>query len=131
MLNTHYYDAKLGPDLEKLKNHIHRVQMVPKTEKLKAFAVMSASLSEDANVYLGLIVSAYGTPANYDPSNSYHAEDVMYLCCELAMNSKIGIVFIEELDIQLADIRSGGCPQGRTHRLLQILMAFEEFLPLL
>lgn len=77
-------------------------------------------MSQVAIGYLTAIVRDVGTPANHDPSNSLCADDLIVACWEHRMNED----FMRELEAQLEDMRTGFCPQGRTHRLFQLLAAF-------
>jgi len=62
---------------------------------------------------------------NHDLLNNLFVDDLLYLCYEkivLELNSE----FVEEFKIQLKDLPDGFCVQGRTIRLLQILLAFRD-----
>ncbi len=59
----------------------------------------------------------------YDPINKLHVDWLLWLCYEKIMieNNRI---FEEHFKQQLQDMGSSFCIQGRTVRLLQILVAF-------
>jgi hypothetical protein len=58
---------------------------------------------------------------NYDPTNQICALDILKLFTPTLLANKD---FLVELEVQLMDMTTGSCPQGRTHRLLQLLVAF-------
>ena len=74
-----------------------------------------------------MIAADARTQKNYDPTNELYAEDLLYLCYELCIKVKepdFDAVFIDKLN----EMNTGMCPQGRTHRLLEVVMTFQEFL---
>lgn len=118
-LNTHSYDGQLSaqllPDLVgvkllSLEEKKHRGIELRDTIKINPIA----------SQYLNGIISCMGTNANVDPSNGLVADDLICLCWMYRDNTE----FIKVLETQLVDMQTGFCPQGRTHRLFQTLMAF-------
>lgn len=118
VLNTHTYDGNLAiTDLSLL----NIVKCWTQEQKSKCGSELIQHLSNrQALVYLQTIVASIGTSANIDPSNNLVADDLICLAWLLRNNNS----FITELEIQLLDMATGFCPQGRTHRLFQVLLAF-------
>ena len=119
-LNTHYYDGKLDlkllPELDNVKN-------LSKEDKLIKTDNLLKSISDPISVkFLKRIINDFGKSSNKDPTNNLIADDLVCLC-EAHKNNKD---FIESLEFQLKDMQTGFCPQGRTHRLFQLLIAFSS-----
>ena len=113
MLNTHYYDGKIN----------HTVQSNTSEEvMIKGKALCQLNLKAEALYYLNQIVKDVGTLNNYDPTNKLNADDLICMCWLYKDN----VNFLEEFEIQLMDMRSGFCSQGRCHRLYQLIFAFDE-----
>jgi hypothetical protein len=58
--------------------------------------------------------------ANYDSTNDIDAFDLLWLCYEQCQKDPD---FIVPLMLQLSDMSSGMCPQGRATRLFQLVLA--------
>jgi hypothetical protein len=63
---------------------------------------------------------------NYDHTNDLHAEDILFYLgklvaklCRSSIND-----FLDLVNLQLDEMSSGICPQGRTHRFYQVALAF-------
>jgi len=134
-MNTHTYDGKLSLSKEILITDIFRVCEIPKDEKLEAFSQMGDILKKFsgftpiARKCFDTILQSFSSEghtckgANYDPTNDLHADDLLYLCYEKLDEGK-NKDFAEGLLLQLQEMASGICPQGRTTRLFQLLLAY-------
>ena len=118
MLNTHHYDGKLIitdfiADIERVK----KIDKVTKLTKFNKLADLALTIFQKRN--LSVIIRDYknNSRANYDSSNNLDAADLLYLCCEKMDDDDFRDIFILQLD----DMTSGMCPQGRTTRLFQVL----------
>ena len=127
--NTHYYDGQLinrKQELAPKLDQLHRLSAKKKSKLvLRLQHKLEQKLDRIAQIHLDLIINSIGTQSNYDPTNDLNADDLLYLCAfEIvkADNTEFGELFIE----QLIDLQTGNCPQGRTHRLFQLLVAFED-----
>jgi hypothetical protein len=113
--NTHFYDRKIQ----------HNIKMHVEKQEIKNMGIellkLTSSFNCVATQFLKQIVDSIGTNANYDNTNDLNVDDLLVLCYNKRQNKD----FINELEIQLIDMSSGSCPQGRTHRLYQIIKAFE------
>ena len=130
LTNTHFYDGQLKERLKELGPHLQRARSIPRERKLKAFAEIEGMLYSGgcARINLRTIANyARSGGSNFDPSNGYDAIDVLWLCYELVCLKKDDVLPI--LAMQLEDVSQGQCPQGRTHRLLQVVCPFQEYLP--
>jgi len=120
-LDTHSYDGNLSvellPDLMYIRE-LQKEQKIERGKDIKDIAV--ATFNPTAIRYLDGIINDIGTDANVDSSNGLIADDLLCLCWVYRDNSN----FMIELETQLMDMETGFCPQGRTHRLFQTLMAF-------
>lgn len=130
-LNTHSYDGKL--DLARLPNLpiIHELSLCDKRSRGFKLLQSCKHINSQALHYLTTIVNDMGTTNNVDNSHSITsksgrcsfsliADDLICLCWEHRNN----LAFILELEIQLIDMSTGFCPQGRTHRLFQAVIPF-------
>lgn len=146
-LNTHSYDGKLNIDqlpdlillnklsLEEKKNRGFQLIDVAKglvTNTLVTNTLVTICQTSDITTYYTMniialsflenIVASMGTPSNIDNTNGLVADDLICICWVYRYN----IEFMRLLEMQLIDMATGFCPQGRTHRLFQTLLAFTD-----
>lgn len=115
-LNTHSYDGKLNMALLP-----HVTQLSIEEKKKRGHQLLSESrFNNVAGKYLQGIINSIGTQQNIDKTNNINADDLLCLCWEMRHNRD----FIKVLEDQLMDMGTCFCPQGRTHRLFQTLLAF-------
>lgn len=121
-LNTHNYDGKLcTTELDKLCI-IHNLPLEEKREYGRGLILsVTGKINVKAMLFLRRIVQAMGTQSNIDKTNNLAADDLICLCWEYKENP----IFLSNLEAQLIDMSNGFCPQGRTHRLFQLLLAFQ------
>jgi hypothetical protein len=123
MLDTHYYDGKLSIDNIKNLTLIKEYTDEHKTTLAKTIIdELDMELSRTAKGYMDKIVNDIGKPGNYESSNKLVADELLFLCWNYRKNKE----FIEAFNDQLEDMQTGFCPQGRTYRLYQLLLAFQE-----
>ena len=130
-------------------NRVHKISKDKKIERFKVLRKELETYSADksdsnklAFKYFDIICESIGHPSNYDPTNKLHACDLLYLCCELLTFLKSQTeekeeappkekegdgggdtppdTLMEILLMQLNDMHTGSCPQGRTTRLFQV-----------
>ena len=127
MENTHFYDGKLEKIVEDISSEIMRVQKIAFEEKQTAFLDLKKELmgicSAQEMKHLDRLISE--KDKNYDPINHLDVDVLLYLCYEKIVLEKNN-VFLEEFRIQLQDLHNGFCVQGRSVRLLQVLLAFSD-----
>lgn len=113
--DTHTYDGQLNqlPEL----SEIQLLSIIQKKERGQELLEL---IDQNKALYLRDIISNMGSSVNFDPTNNLWADDLISLCWVYRHNP----YFITELEIQLTDMSTGFCPQGRTHRLYQIILPF-------
>lgn len=115
-LDIHTYDGKL-------QNTLRVNNLLSITDKKTLASTLITPIQKinlESSLLLSKLISDIGTGANYDPTNKISADDLLVLCSE----KKDSVDFIQELIIQLQDMKTGMCSQGRTHRLYQLILAF-------
>lgn len=120
-LNTHSYDGKI--DILQLPDLITVGQLSFEEKRERGFQLIDNAVGKINTIaisYLNGIIKDIGTQANVDPTNNLVADDLICICWVYREN----VEFMSMLEIQLMDMATGFCPQGRTHRLFQILVAF-------
>lgn len=115
-LNTHWWDGKLDKNLLKNIDMVKELSLDQKKEKM---ATLLPFLSN--KLWLEQIINDAGTENNFDQTNGLVAEDLVCLSSDL-----ISPDFIFMLEEQLNDMVTGFCSQGRTHRLFQLVLAFQN-----
>lgn len=115
-LNTHTYDGKIDKNQLLLLQNIDDIS--PEIKKDHAKQLLPLVQHKH---FIQLILDNWNQPSNYDPTNDLKADELLYLCSKYKDNSD----FIHLLDEQLSDFKTGSCSQGRTHRIFQLLLAFQ------
>ncbi len=70
--------------------------------------------------FLTTIVNDIGMSSNFDATNNISADDLIFHTWNYRFNPE----FLIQLELQLLDMQTGFCPQGRVCRLYQLLCAF-------
>lgn len=119
-LDTHHYDGKLNR--RSLKG-LEEIKLLPLDEKIKRAEELICRLKDSTAInFMKRIAADFDKKSNFDKTNGLIADDLVCLCWNYCNNEN----FIEILELQLKDMSTGFCSQGRTHRLFQILLAFSE-----
>lgn len=126
-LHTHTYDGKLvtDPVMCARLTIASSLSLAEKQRRgLELLTIAQTGTDSCMTVcaisFLQRMIVAMGTPANVDPLNKLLVDDLICLCWEYRDNA----AFMKELEIQLMDMATGFCVQGRTCRLYQILKSF-------
>lgn len=136
-LNTHYYDGHISYSIDFFKEDLKRIGDIPNNEKnssfqkLKDILFLSGIISPNALICFNSIISG-DVNSNFDNINKINAQDLLYLIYEYILK-ELGDNPIDKdtinkseytnlLIVQLEDMISGLCSQGRTTRLLQVLL---------
>lgn len=123
-LNTHTYDGNLS--INHLPDLIYMNKLSLDEKKQRGLELINAAtkifINNQALIFLNNIVLSMGTSANIDITNGLIADDLICMCWIYKDNHE----FLSVLETQLIDMATGFCPQGRTHRLFQILLAFSS-----
>lgn len=126
LLNTHFYDGKLNRN-PNLDAKIESVRDIDENEKrrviLQFFQQPKNKLSKIGNEYMRKVIDDMihpnGKVKNFDGKNGLWAGDVLYLICKNNPSRTI----VDVINVQFEDMRTGLCPQGRSTRLYQVLLA--------
>lgn len=128
-INTHHYDGILCNLRYLIQSDLDRVASIEKTSAFEELIkiVTSQNPPPHAVVWLNAIIQTYVTHGkggeNYDPKNDMYACDLLYIVYErIIRKDEMSPRYLEELILQLEDMQTGPCPQGRTTRLFQILV---------
>lgn len=116
-LNTHYYDSKLLIDFP-IPIIPDRIEFAKSMQAL--YTVLVPILTPGARNNFLAIAQGQG---NYDNANNLYADQLLYACYLLLVNKNFDKDLLVQLAIQLDEMSSGMCPQGRTTRLYQVLYA--------
>lgn len=135
-LQTHHYDGKLREILNNsnLLNELHSVEQDDEKKKeifitlLNHMQNESIINSSNSSIYalhcLRKII--FDSPdQNYDKSNDLDASNLLYMICQRIFDHEHEIInydLYRSLVLQLEDMISGLCPEGRTTRLVQVLV---------
>lgn len=130
-MNIHIFDGQLLEAKALLSVYLESAAEVSSEDKIMAFEQLKTFIQPNLN--FDIIVNDFKTfghnlGSNYDPTNELYADDLLYLCAILLEKLDNTDEFLFIFNQQLIDMSTGMCPQGRTHRLFQIIMAFKEFL---
>lgn len=119
MVDTHRFDGCIDKSLLPLDD-VHALSHDEKKQRGERVFQALSGRKEEALHYLRCIIDSTGNPANYDASNDIWAEDLLSLMMVMLENT----AFLDQLEEQLCDMRTGFCPQGRTTRLWQVTLSF-------
>lgn len=128
--DTHFFDGKMSDIIHHIRCEINRVRNIPNPVRIDAFNALLTKMRglQDIPLTPGAVhcfCAISSMNGNYDPVNNLDAGDLLYLLYE-----KIVLENSHEhaslLAAQLDDMTSGLCPQGRTTRLLQILIMLKD-----
>lgn len=133
-LNTHFFDGRLETMIQDyVFEDIERVKSF-KEEKKIGFDYLrnKKGYTQNGLTYLNSMIDTFHKFGrggdNYDPLNYLFACDLLYIIYEkiLEEDKKDEHDYFDLLVIQLEDMKSGFCPQGRTIRLLQVILMLRD-----
>jgi hypothetical protein len=126
--NTHFFDGKLHSSKGEIQVDLDRVAAIDVNTKRAAFSTLQRKLTFTPTTLrcYQAVISTFerNRGANYDPTNDLHADDLLYLIYEkvcIEENEEYERMLLEQLE----DMQTGLCPQGRTTRLFQVLLALK------
>lgn len=138
LTDVHNYDGCLLLTKSYLSKDLDRISNINIQTKMKCIETIKTILSQKLGLTFTLqarrnleqIISdlyreGYTNRGhNWDHTNKIHAIDLLYLCYELIEQLKNQDTDILELiNIQLYEMSSGMCAQGRVYRILQVVVA--------
>lgn len=120
--NTHFYDTKLDNTKKLIEKELLVASQVDRRNKLMIFRDLCKRYNNRL-ICLNKIVNDYnsGNSGNIDNINKLNADDLLYLSAKRILIEK-DKDFEELFLYQMEEMKTGMCPQGRTIRLLQILV---------
>jgi hypothetical protein len=119
-LETHSYDGKLNK--WSLIDYYPKYTDMEYTKMGMQIIAKSTNFNRIAMYHLIQMVNEINdNDRSYDPTNDISVGDLLFLCKNYIDNQD----FMNEFEIQLTDMQTGFCPQGRTHRLFQLLLTFK------
>ncbi len=125
---VHDYDGKLASDII-ISTNVSKIDVSNIFPDLREILKKreSQSLYKTGIQALDLIEKNIGDQANYDSTNNFRAETILYLIYQkLKEMNEIDSGLIDIIIEGLSDIvTSGSCPQGRSTRLYQIYVSLE------
>jgi len=125
---VHDYDGKLVSDIV-ISTNASKIDVSNIFPDLKEILKKNEShlLYKTGMQALELIEKNIGDQANYDSTNNFRAETILYLIYQkLKEMNEIDSGLIDIIIEGLSDIvTSGSCPQGRSTRLYQIYVSLE------
>ena len=130
-MDVHIFDGQLLYSKSLILPHLQIAALVSNEDKLAAFGQLKLQLDPNPNfdtIVNDFMSIGHSPGPNYDPTNELYADDLLYLCACLVQKMPLNETLIFLLNEQLVQMSTGMCPQGRTHRLMQIIMTFEQFL---
>ncbi len=131
-LDTHHYDGKLHTNtLIKTVHNLTNQNLIDQKniyftrliQDLKINPLVPKQYLPTAIEAVNQITHGIQQSSNYDNTNGMYADDVLYIVCRKIdeTNNTDALVYLSE---QLSDIMtSGQCPQGRSTRIFQVLVA--------
>jgi len=133
-VNTHYFDGNikyaieiLQPDIEriaKIRERRQGYQQIFKMVKVqRPYPTVLSNLNQIINAYQA--AGRTEKSPNYDPVNKLYACDLLYLVYEKIYYDE-NDEYMDLLICQLEEMSTGMCPQGRTTRLIQILVMLRD-----
>lgn len=138
-LNAHFYDGHISYAIDFFKEELSIIQQKSKEEKNASLQILrellvKKGLTQKATMCLNSITSNINCKSNYDSKSKINAADLLYLIYEYIIKeidyeNKITLEeninkseYINLLIVQLDEMASGMCPQGRVNRLFQVLL---------
>ncbi len=128
-MNTHLFDGQLSSSKLTIASYLSSDPISPQSLDT-AYHYLQNKI--DNPIMHRLIADAINFPRtdnrNHDPTNDLYIDEVLYLCYKIVINSPADSGVLLVLGEQLQDIQTGWCSQGRIYRLLQIVLAYPQYL---
>lgn len=122
-LNLHFYDTKINHIINEIQKHAVPKISLPEMNKVSSEIHIASPL---AGKMFDLVRNDFGRSPNYDPVNRLRADDLLPFCIKMWESSDPD--FRSIMVVQLEDLNTGTCPQGRCVRCCQIIWPFFELL---
>lgn len=139
--DTHHYDYNLVDKKKSLSYIFSKVIHTDKITKYDAFVILKDILRKQSTytvstqtnintIITDFVNLGHSIGPNYDNTNDLYADDLLYILYILVQTiTEIDVKtdLIDLINIQLDEMNSGMCASGRTHRLFQIICAYEDY----
>lgn len=113
-MDLHTYDKKTNfevPfDILNLEKKIKEKKVIDTFDNIK--------LNVESNKFLKDMLLNLNS---FDSINQFYILDILYICSFIITED-----FLNELELQLLDMKTGFCEQGKTIRLIQLIKAFSN-----
>lgn len=113
-MDLHTYDKKTNfevPfDILNLEKKIKEKKVIDTFDNIK--------LNVESNKFLKDMLLNLNS---FDSINQFYILDILYMCSFIITED-----FLNELELQLLDMKTGFCEQGKTIRLIQLIKAFSN-----
>lgn len=131
VLQTHSYDGRLVLDRDLLVpvSSLHPKEKLRRLNILRGYLAGSARFDGVARGFFETIAGGVGKPENFDATNSIAAEDMLLLLYDAYTRRQLPDqkqTVLDEIAIQLGDMKTGPCPQGRAIRLYSLVRSLVE-----
>jgi len=134
-IDTHFYDKNISKEiLDKLQILIDNSKDISYDDKLNAFYQIIEKFKTSNKIiiyFLDQIVQTFinnnrdkkqdSNNKNYDSINKLETTDLLYIVYLISQKDENILSMLKE---QIIDLQTGFCPQGRTIRLVQIIMPY-------
>jgi hypothetical protein len=120
--NVHSYDGKLVATSQLFRKYLIKTDryLLPIVASRLRHHSSATTLSKSN---LGKILRQEENH-NYDPFTQLDCRDLLALVESLWIQTEEKDTFLELVNLQLAEMSSGMCPQGRVYRLMQVLLPY-------
>ena len=139
-IDTHTYDGKLIERKCNIQDLLDCMSILDTNKKIQMMEKLKMEIFRVSNRrtvlhFMDMIISDFisygnGKGPNYDPTNNMSADDLLCICHDILFSDDktAGHIdkkdFVEILCLQLDDMASGSCPQGRVARLASVVFSF-------
>lgn len=126
-LEVHSYDNKLNEEISIYQNLLTYAKNISTNQKNELFLKFEEYLSDDLAKKYYIILIDQNDNSNFDLINKLNSNDLLFLIIEyLEKQNFKDNSLIDILTIQLQDMATGFCSQGRSIRLFQIVKSLYE-----
>ncbi len=127
-MDTHLFDGKLKNTIKSVLDN--NIILLSRTEVIDSNLYNDYVNKYNLHVNFQIILQDYNTSNNYDRSNEYSCEIILTEIIKIynLLNIEQKEDLLSLLNEQFEEMKSGMCPQGRTHRLFYILFTWKNII---
>lgn len=128
-MNTHIFDGQLSSSKLIIASYLSSDPISPSSLDIAYHYLQNKIGNPIMNRLIAEAINFSRTDnRNYDPTNDLYIDEVLYLCYKILLNAPADSDLLLTMNEQLQDIQTGWCSQGRIYRLLQIVLAYSQYL---